>query len=123
MGNTATNYQLQPGDRVFVSSRSCLDELMFWKASRPCERCTGCNKACQYPEMLMAKPMPMVQDAMIKPGSMGWMPSDSDPIQGTGFSERVHVDPRSHMSQPRPGASTTIEADVDGELEFAPLTE
>ena len=35
LGNTATNYQLQPGDRVFVASRSCLDELMFWRASRP----------------------------------------------------------------------------------------
>ncbi len=117
MGNTATNYQLQPGDRVFVASRSCLDELMFWRASRPCKRCVGCNQACRYPEMLTTKSMPMVQNPMIPPGSVGWTPAEDDLTQSNGFVEPALVE-----SDPSKLEAATSESDVDGELEFVPLT-
>ena len=49
-GDTTTNYQLQPGDRIFVSTRSCMEELMFWKAGETCERCCQCQRPCTYPQ-------------------------------------------------------------------------
>ncbi|EMI28434.1 MULTISPECIES: polysaccharide biosynthesis/export family protein [Rhodopirellula] len=132
MGNTATNYQIQPGDRVFVASRSCLDELMFWRGSRPCERCSGCNRACRNPEYVTAKPMALVHDAMIPPGSVGWMrlanersqvggivePDNIPADQDAGLSDYLNTqDAQSNRGGP------TSDADVDGELEFAPLSQ
>lgn len=40
LGDTATNYQLQPGDRIYVGGRSFCQELKFWNANKPCERCS-----------------------------------------------------------------------------------
>jgi len=50
LGDTTTNYQLQPGDRVYVASRTCLEELMFWQASKTCDRCSPCQSPCCHPE-------------------------------------------------------------------------
>lgn len=44
LGDTTTNYQIQPGDRVFVTTRSFLEQLMFWR-----RHCTLCPAACAYP--------------------------------------------------------------------------
>lgn len=44
LGDTTTNYQLQPGDRIYVGGRSFCQELQFWKANQTCERC--CNSRC-----------------------------------------------------------------------------
>lgn len=44
MGDTTTNYQLQPGDRIYVGGRSFCQELQFWKINETCERC--CNSRC-----------------------------------------------------------------------------
>ncbi|QEG43776.1 polysaccharide biosynthesis/export family protein [Roseimaritima ulvae] len=52
LGDTSTNYQLQPGDRIYVASRSCVEELMFWRANRTCQRCCGCQRACCHPEVV-----------------------------------------------------------------------
>ncbi|CAD71731.1 MAG TPA: sugar transporter [Rhodopirellula baltica] len=128
MGNTATNYQMQPGDRVFVASRSCLDELMFWRGSRPCERCSGCNRACRNPEYVTAKPMAMVHNAMIPPGSVGWTRLSIDATQPGGLME-----PENNVSDQDASLSDYLntqdsqveasDADVDGELEFAPFSQ
>lgn len=39
LGDTTTNYQLRPGDRVFVGSRTLCDDLAFWRTKQTCERC------------------------------------------------------------------------------------
>ncbi|MFO1063032.1 MAG: polysaccharide biosynthesis/export family protein [Pirellulales bacterium] len=44
LGDTSTNYQLQPGDRIVVGSRTFCEELQFWKSNRGCDRC--CNSRC-----------------------------------------------------------------------------
>ncbi|TWT82354.1 SLBB domain protein [Planctomycetes bacterium CA13] len=133
MGNTASNYQLQPGDRVFVSTRSCMDELMFWRASRPCERCLGCNRACKNPSVTTAQPMAAVTNTMIPPGSVGWMRLANDPlrhndlVENSGFDTPNATPSLSHfLSQPLQKAAVerpVREADVDGELDFAPRSE
>jgi protein involved in polysaccharide export with SLBB domain len=49
LGDTTTNYQLQPGDRVFVPSRSHREELLPWlnKGKHECSPCqrpaVGCG--------------------------------------------------------------------------------
>lgn len=50
LGDTTTNYQLQPGDRVFVATRTLCEELMFWRARRGCPRCDGRQCPCPSPE-------------------------------------------------------------------------
>jgi protein involved in polysaccharide export with SLBB domain len=42
LGDATTNYQLQPGDRIYVSSRGFAEEFFFWRANRTCDRC--CNR-------------------------------------------------------------------------------
>src|SRR5262249_38751295 len=39
LGDTTTNYQLAPGDRIFVSCRSCWEDSCFW--NRDCFSCGG----------------------------------------------------------------------------------
>lgn len=47
LGDTTTNYQLRPGDRIFVATRSVCEQLMFW---RECNRCPDCcDRGCQTP--------------------------------------------------------------------------
>lgn len=49
LGDTTTNYQLRPGDRVFVASRSWVDELRFWESHHGCPRCESCQCPCPDP--------------------------------------------------------------------------
>jgi protein involved in polysaccharide export with SLBB domain len=46
MGDTSTNYQLMPGDRIYVASRTLCEQLAFWRNSRNCEFCSPCQCAC-----------------------------------------------------------------------------
>jgi len=39
LGDVTTNYQLQPGDRIVVGSRTLGEELAFWRQTNPCECC------------------------------------------------------------------------------------
>ncbi len=50
LGDVTSNYQLQPGDRVVVGSRTLCEELAFWKQTSACEccdrsRCVECSPA------------------------------------------------------------------------------
>ncbi len=40
LGDVTTNYQLQPGDRVVIGSRTLREELAFWKQTNACECCS-----------------------------------------------------------------------------------
>ena len=132
MGNTATNYQLQPGDRVFVSTRSCMDELMFWHAGRSCPRCAGCNRACANPEMVIARQMSPVRDTMISPGSVGWSPTPEDLLHPSRLVPPAGHDlgdPPSEFenllnSRGTPDSTPgPLRSQVDGELDFDPPVE
>lgn len=50
LGDTTTNYQIQPGDRVFVATRSLCDDLAFWRTRKPCDRCAKTQCPCPSPE-------------------------------------------------------------------------
>lgn len=47
LGDTTTNYQLRPGDRIFVARQSMWDELFFWRSGQTCSRCCDQHRACR----------------------------------------------------------------------------
>lgn len=50
LGDTSTNYQLFPGDRVFVPSETFLDDVkstFSMKKNDSCPRCAPCQQGCQ----------------------------------------------------------------------------
>ncbi len=120
-GNTATNYQLQPGDRIFVGSRSCLDELCFWKAGDDCDKCCGCARPCPDPARVGVVPVISPGVVNIAPGSTGTLrlageevdngrglvELDSPAAGGSGF------DAPQTLPTPQPQAGG-----FDGELNF-----
>jgi hypothetical protein len=44
LGDTTTNYQIAPGDRIFVASRTCWEEMFHSK--KECGLCDGVHTAC-----------------------------------------------------------------------------
>jgi len=53
LGDTSTNYQLQPGDRVFVPRLTFAEDLrrtLRLNKSDRCPRCADCPKGCDLPE-------------------------------------------------------------------------
>jgi hypothetical protein len=48
LGDTTTNYQLAPGDRIFVASKSTCEQLFPW--SRAKSSCTGRQVPCSLAE-------------------------------------------------------------------------
>ena len=46
MGDTSTNFQLMPGDRIYVATRTCCEQLAFWKSKDDCPMCCACQSAC-----------------------------------------------------------------------------
>lgn len=49
-GNTTTNYQLSPGDRIFVASRSCT-ETFFRNKNKVCPPCGMPQEPCPLPPL------------------------------------------------------------------------
>ncbi len=52
LGDTTTNYQLQPGDRIFVATRTLCEDLAFWRARKTCDRCCKPQCPCPSPEIV-----------------------------------------------------------------------
>ncbi|MGB7347749.1 MAG: SLBB domain-containing protein [Pirellulaceae bacterium] len=52
LGDSSTNYQLRPGDRVYVTSRGFCEEIMCCLATQTCERCCKCQTPCRDPAMI-----------------------------------------------------------------------
>ncbi len=49
LGDTTTNYQLRPGDRIFVGRQSFKEELLACCGEHTCDRCGGRQTACCDP--------------------------------------------------------------------------
>lgn len=138
LGNTASNYQLRPGDRIFVASRSCFDDLMFWRAREGCPRCNACNRPCAHPEFSPQVDMSPVTNTMIAPGSTGWLKLSNSPASGDAMLERDRIDSPSdsvspnrelrnketlgdYLSPAEELPASGVPSDIDGELDFGPL--
>ncbi len=102
LGDTSTNYQLQPGDRIFVASRSWCDELKFWEANQTCERCRRCQTACAEPA-IAAYSNPIAA-----------IPA----IEVTSLPATIEEPPAEKDSSPPAPVTSRLPATADGELEF-----
>ena len=122
LGNTTTNYQLRPGDRIFVSSRSCCEELLFWQASETCQRCCRCETANCHPEVIdgvspyvqMLPPPPVIPNWTQDPDreQPGPLARESELIEVDVLDEAVTSDPPSNTLEPKDALQP------DGELDF-----
>lgn len=58
LGDTSTNYQVAPGDRIFVASRTCWQDLLPDCFKRGCPLCTTCcAQACGGAPLVHAPPV------------------------------------------------------------------
>ena len=120
LGDTTTNYQLQPGDRIYVGSRTLIDDLQFWKANETCDRCCGCQYACPDPSTAdWRNPISQILPAPpMLPGNVVRSPSVDGQAAEPGFLEDVKVQPL-----PTPHASSGSRPSR-GELPFdEPITD
>ncbi|WP_145169585.1 polysaccharide biosynthesis/export family protein [Rubripirellula lacrimiformis] len=131
LGDTSTNYQLKPGDRIFVATRSCYEDMMFWRANETCDRCCKCQSACMDPRMIpdvnpmgrvipTASPQPGpaslgAESGMtpIKPESI--TPMDPSPIKADPAAVPLRL-PAAEAAEP--AAADAIVPSADGELDF-----
>jgi protein involved in polysaccharide export with SLBB domain len=86
LGDTATNYQLAPGDRIFVPSRSCLETIPFLSKHDKSPCCGAANTPHPFPPDA-GRPcgdhpnafigMPVVQGTVdgLRPADAGTMPT------------------------------------------------
>jgi hypothetical protein len=122
MGDTTTNYQLQPGDRVFVAARDWSEEWMFWQANQPCPRCRDCQSACPDPSIAgFANPLAAVPAGPLSMLPVA-LPEAESRLTQTGVSP-TGAD-RLQPASPAVGPATSVTVPVrlpaatDGELEF-----
>jgi protein involved in polysaccharide export with SLBB domain len=52
LGDTSTNYQLAPGDRIYVPSRTLTEQLFSTKQRDQCGPCGGPQSGCQLPPLV-----------------------------------------------------------------------
>jgi protein involved in polysaccharide export with SLBB domain len=79
LGSTASNYQLRPGDRIFVASRSFCDDLKFWEAKTSCRAC-GSHCGPRPSVLPRLNPIAVLPRLQINPGSAAWWPWEKDPL-------------------------------------------
>jgi polysaccharide export outer membrane protein len=116
LGDTTTNYQLQPGDRIYVASRSWCEELRFWEASHTCDRCQRCQVPCSDPAAASySNPITM------NPASSRLPPTGHESIgaetagpESPPAASESDV-PTGTLSQPLP---SRLPKTIDGELDF-----
>lgn len=56
LGDTATNYQIMPGDRIYVATRTFWEELAWWRTRRSCSLCKGLQCPCPDPSSAVYGP-------------------------------------------------------------------
>ena len=74
LGDTSTNYQLQPGDRVFVPTLTFCDDLkrsLGLEKNDRCPRCADCPRGCNLPEGCAAPSYQGVETNFSHPIEMG----------------------------------------------------
>lgn len=138
LGDTTTNYQLRPGDRIFVATRSCGEDLMFWRANKTCDRCCKCQSACVDPHRAITGGNPMsrtvagpIAPVAATPGMIeGGIISDSGasigntalPIDDDSMFAPVQIAPSELPSfggpAPKRLPPSQPSNSVDGELQF-----
>jgi protein involved in polysaccharide export with SLBB domain len=103
MADTTTNYQLMPGDRIYVATRTLCEQLMFWKDKQSCKFCQACQSAC--PDAGLHSPhMPEMMPASMEPipaGPNGPIPAVPVPPTTDPFADTVSFLQQNSNSKPQ----------------------
>ncbi len=96
IGDTTTNYQLMPGDRIYVASRTLCEQLTFWKQNKSCDFCCSCQSACpdaqaQSTTVWSHTGYSPSREPVDAPGSP---PMDGEMIQAPTEARAVNLQPR-----------------------------
>jgi protein involved in polysaccharide export with SLBB domain len=67
LGDTSTNYQIMPGDRIFVATRSLGESLLPWRQHRECPLCCA-SPQCPCPDPSLAAYQPSITVLPVGPG-------------------------------------------------------
>jgi protein involved in polysaccharide export with SLBB domain len=96
LGDTTTNYQIRPGDRIYVATRTCLEAIKFWQ--RDCPNCPDCcSCALRYGvtpavspfvggqgPVQMSEPVPLPS-----PEAVPGVPDEEPALKSAGVRHRV----------------------------------
>jgi protein involved in polysaccharide export with SLBB domain len=74
LGDTTTNYQLRPGDRIFVGTRTFCESIKFWK--HQCDQCPAGACPCHNSLTPTGSPFPIAQAPLISAESIVPLPAD-----------------------------------------------
>jgi hypothetical protein len=76
LGDTTTNYQLQPGDRIYVGTRTFCEAIRFWQSGSPtCPDCT--TGGCRNPATPIQAPFAVEAQPVIAPPEVVPLPATS----------------------------------------------
>lgn len=85
LGDTTTNYQMAPGDRIYVPGRSLLEQVFGKHCDKsPC-RCTGAPTPCNLPPY-QPGPCPEDQQGPLTPGIGVPLPATAPPTPAPRFT-------------------------------------
>ncbi len=123
LGDTTTNYQLQPGDRIFVASRSWCDEWKFWQASQTCQRCNACQRPCIDPAIAgYDNPMIRIPTDRVSPPTDRVSAQDASfggtPVGPSPQPEAIGISSQDDAKELP--TTSRLPTTADGELDFGP---
>jgi protein involved in polysaccharide export with SLBB domain len=136
LGDTTTNYQLRPGDRIFVGRQSFKEEFLPCCSKHTCERCCGQQTACCDPGVadrtmpdFSQQPANLIATTSV-PAPAESANQKSEQGADNSVSPEVQIEPwppasvTDEAQQSAPEASPTPErAREDGQLDFDFLPE
>lgn len=130
LGDTTTNYHLQPGDRIFVARQSFCEEMLAYVIGpETCERCCGEPKACRDARTSQSYGPTFVNPPVVElppPIPPGMIETPDASVPETS-SRRSEVDraarPQATLPEPFDGPQPDSQPSFDGELDFEQILE
>lgn len=118
LGDTTTNYHLQPGDRIFVGRQSLCEEIKsFCGAGNACERCCKSHQACGDANVAAVNAPAFVPPAVQQIAAP--VPPNAESIPAA--AQAINSGSEQSLAMPKteaPSVSKAVSNELDGELDF-----
>jgi protein involved in polysaccharide export with SLBB domain len=131
LGDTSTNYHLQPGDRIFVARQSFCEEMFAYVIGpETCDRCCNCPRACRdarssqvYGPAFVNPPVVELPPPIATEGLIETPDGPGDAAADPGVP-RVRVErPEAALPEPFEDSPSDSKPRYDGELNFEEITD